>query len=115
MLLKVLQNMIQGIKMLGFSCYSRCVYKYDAENHSDSGKEVVVGLLLCFFPWELEYSVTRESPSHDPPFSSPVLLVFTPFPRLCVCSSGCMPPPIKLKHKYVGCEVTPIQEVLSLW
>lgn len=50
MLLKVLQNMIQGIKMLGFSCYSRCVYKYDAENHSDSGKEVVVGLLLCFFP-----------------------------------------------------------------
>lgn len=45
-----LQNMTEGINMLGFSCYSRSVYKRDVENHNDSGKELVVGLFLCFFP-----------------------------------------------------------------
>lgn len=67
--------MTQGINMLGFSCYPRSVYKRDVENHHDSGEELVVGLFLC-----LEHS----TPSYDLPFSSPVLLVFTPFPRLCV-------------------------------
>lgn len=42
--------MTQGINMLGFSCYSRSVYECDVENHSYSGKELVVGLFLCFFP-----------------------------------------------------------------
>lgn len=71
-------------KYVGFSCYSKSVSERYVRNHNDSGKELAVGQSLCFFPRNLDDRLMCESPSYDLPVSSPVLLLFTPFPRLCV-------------------------------